>query len=151
MNFLPFLTGERTPNWPDSYGVLTGLRPGSLRPGSVYRAALEGATYPLLYGKILFSYVRESYHVSLSARNRFRSFEASHDILDNLWKNVKIHKLDCSFRSYRYSKATLLLKALVCNIFIVRTSLLTITDLVQKVSCRMQYFFLLHYHFHLME
>lgn len=49
-NFLPFLTGERTPNWPDSYGVLTGLRPGALSPGRLYRAALEGATYPLLYG-----------------------------------------------------------------------------------------------------
>ena len=51
VNFLPFLTGERTPNWPDSYGVLTGLRPGSLKPGPVYRAAIEGATFPLLYGE----------------------------------------------------------------------------------------------------
>ena len=50
VNFLPFLTGERTPNWPISTGVLYGLRPGSLRPGLVYRAALEGATFPLLYG-----------------------------------------------------------------------------------------------------
>lgn len=50
INFLPFLTGERSPNWPDSYGVLTGLRPGGLQPGRLYRAALEGATYPLLYG-----------------------------------------------------------------------------------------------------
>lgn len=51
VNFLPFLTGERSPNWPDSYGVLTGLRPGALKPGRLYRAALEGATFPLLYGK----------------------------------------------------------------------------------------------------
>jgi len=51
VNFLPYLTGERSPNWPDSYGVLTGLRPGSLNPGRLYRAALEGATYPLLFGE----------------------------------------------------------------------------------------------------
>lgn len=54
VNFLPFLTGERSPNWPDSYGVLTGLRPGALKPGRLYRAALEGATFPLLYGPLLF-------------------------------------------------------------------------------------------------
>lgn len=53
VNFLPYLTGERSPNWPDSYGVLTGLRPGSLKPGRLYRAALEGATYPLLFGELL--------------------------------------------------------------------------------------------------
>ncbi|KAK9806681.1 hypothetical protein WJX73_007526 [Symbiochloris irregularis] len=50
VNFLPYLTGERTPNWPSSYGALTGLRPGNLRPGLLYRAALEGATYSLLNG-----------------------------------------------------------------------------------------------------
>ncbi|EIE20766.1 Xylulokinase [Coccomyxa subellipsoidea C-169] len=50
VNFLPFLTGERTPNWPHSYGVLTGLRPGGMRPGLLYRAALEGATFSLLNG-----------------------------------------------------------------------------------------------------
>lgn len=31
--------------------MLTGLRPGALKPGRLYRAALEGATYPLLFGK----------------------------------------------------------------------------------------------------
>jgi hypothetical protein len=51
VNFLPFLTGERTPNWPHSFGVLTGLRPGSVRPGLLYRAALEGATFSLLNGE----------------------------------------------------------------------------------------------------
>lgn len=50
VNFLPFLTGERTPNWPHSYGVLTGLRQGGMRPGLLYRAALEGATFSLLNG-----------------------------------------------------------------------------------------------------
>ena len=50
VNFLPYITGERTPNWPHSSGVLTGLRPGSLRPGLLYRAAMEGATFSLLAG-----------------------------------------------------------------------------------------------------
>lgn len=50
VNFLPYLTGERTPNWPSSYGALTGLRAGHIRPGLIYRAALEGATYSLLNG-----------------------------------------------------------------------------------------------------
>eukprot|EP00891_Asterochloris_glomerata_P002943 jgi/Astpho2/2943/Aster-01085 len=56
VNFLPYITGkqlphklgERTPNWPHSTGVLLGLRPGSLRPGLLYRAAMEGATFSLL-------------------------------------------------------------------------------------------------------
>lgn len=28
VNFLPYLTGERTPNWPNSKGTLLGLSPG---------------------------------------------------------------------------------------------------------------------------
>ena len=51
VNFLPYITGERTPNWPHSSGVLTGLRPGSMRPGLLYRAAMEGATFSLLAGQ----------------------------------------------------------------------------------------------------
>ena len=42
--------GERTPNWPHSYGVLTGIRQGGMRPGLLYRAALEGATFSLVNG-----------------------------------------------------------------------------------------------------
>eukprot|EP00891_Asterochloris_glomerata_P002942 jgi/Astpho2/2942/Aster-01084 len=65
VNFLPYITGkqlphklgERTPNWPHSTGVLLGLRPGSLRPGLLYRAAMEGATFSLLAGmKMMESY-----------------------------------------------------------------------------------------------
>lgn len=51
VNFLPYITGERTPNWPHSSGVLMGLRPGSMRPGLLYRAAMEGATFSLLAGQ----------------------------------------------------------------------------------------------------
>ena len=47
---MPYLAGERTPNWPHATGTLLGLRPGSLRPGLLYRAALEGATFGLLAG-----------------------------------------------------------------------------------------------------
>lgn len=43
--------GERTPNWPHSYGVLTGIRQGGMRPGLLYRAALEGATFSLVNGE----------------------------------------------------------------------------------------------------
>ena len=45
--------GERTPNWPHSYGVLTGIRQGGMRPGLLYRAALEGATFSLVNGERL--------------------------------------------------------------------------------------------------
>lgn len=50
VTFLPYLLGERTPNWPHATGALTGLRPGCLRPGLLYRAALEGTTLLLLAG-----------------------------------------------------------------------------------------------------
>jgi len=50
LTFLPYLTGERTPNWPHATGVLHGLRPGAMRPGLLYRAALEGASFALAHG-----------------------------------------------------------------------------------------------------
>lgn len=50
VTFLPYLAGERTPNWPHASGAVVGLRPGLLRPGLLYRAAMEGATFSLLAG-----------------------------------------------------------------------------------------------------
>lgn len=51
VSFLPYLAGERTPNWPHASGALVGLRPGQLAcPGLLYRAALEGVTFSLLAG-----------------------------------------------------------------------------------------------------
>ena len=50
VTFLPYLQGERTPNWPHATGTLLGLRPGLMRPGILYRAAMEGATFSLLQG-----------------------------------------------------------------------------------------------------
>lgn len=48
--FLPYLSGERTPNWPHASGVVFGLRAGSLQPASLYRAAIEGASLALAQG-----------------------------------------------------------------------------------------------------
>ncbi|MBU3684306.1 MAG: xylulokinase [Phycisphaerales bacterium] len=50
VTFLPYLQGERAPNWPHARGVIHGLEPGSMRPGPLYRAALEGATLALVHG-----------------------------------------------------------------------------------------------------
>eukprot|EP01023_Acetabularia_acetabulum_P016246 TRINITY_DN18025_c0_g1_i10.p1 TRINITY_DN18025_c0_g1~~TRINITY_DN18025_c0_g1_i10.p1 ORF type:complete len:538 (-),score=95.55 TRINITY_DN18025_c0_g1_i10:668-2281(-) len=50
VNFLPYLCGERTPNWPHATGSIIGLRAGCMTGGVIYRAALEGASYSLLAG-----------------------------------------------------------------------------------------------------
>ncbi|KAG2450450.1 hypothetical protein HYH02_004952 [Chlamydomonas schloesseri] len=50
VTWLPYLIGERTPCWPHASGALLGLRPGCMRPGLLYRAAIEGATLSLLSG-----------------------------------------------------------------------------------------------------
>ena len=53
LTFLPYLGGERTPNWPDATGALLGLNPqnmtwiGKDRVGIMYRVAMEGITYLL--------------------------------------------------------------------------------------------------------
>lgn len=48
--FLPYLSGERTPDWPHARGVLYGLGAGSLSPAVLYRAAIEGASLALAQG-----------------------------------------------------------------------------------------------------
>jgi xylulokinase len=48
--FVPFLNGERVPNLPLASGSILGLRPGSLRRGVLYRAALEGVALNLAWG-----------------------------------------------------------------------------------------------------
>ena len=50
MLFVPFLVGERVPDLPEATGTLLGVRPGSLRPGALYRAALEGVAANLTLG-----------------------------------------------------------------------------------------------------
>ncbi len=50
LRFLPYLAGERTPNWPGASAVIHGLRSASLAPGPLYRAALEGASFCLWRG-----------------------------------------------------------------------------------------------------
>lgn len=48
--WLPFLMGERVPDLPEATGTLLGMRPGTMRPGHLYRAALEGTTCNLAWG-----------------------------------------------------------------------------------------------------
>lgn len=48
--WLPFLMGERVPDLPDATGTLLGIRPGTMRPGHLYRAALEGTSLNLGLG-----------------------------------------------------------------------------------------------------
>ena len=48
--WLPFLQGERVPDLPSATSTLLGLRAGSLRPGAMFRAALEGVALNLGWG-----------------------------------------------------------------------------------------------------
>jgi len=48
--FLPYLQGERVPDLPEATGTLLGIRPGSLEPGRVFRAALEGVSLNIAWG-----------------------------------------------------------------------------------------------------
>lgn len=48
--FLPYLTGERTPNIPGGRGVLYGLTPSNYEPRHIARATVEGVTLGLNYG-----------------------------------------------------------------------------------------------------
>jgi xylulokinase len=47
---LPYLNGERVPDLPEATGALLGLRPGLLRAGHLFRAALEGTSFNLALG-----------------------------------------------------------------------------------------------------
>ncbi len=48
--WLPFLVGERVPDLPRATGALLGIRPGSLDPGVLYRAGIEGVALNLAAG-----------------------------------------------------------------------------------------------------
>jgi len=50
VSMLPFFVGERVPDLPLATGTLSGLRPGLLTPGHLYRAALEGVACNLAAG-----------------------------------------------------------------------------------------------------
>lgn len=47
---LPYWQGERVPDLPHATGAFLGLRPGLMRRGLLYRAALEGVTLNLAWG-----------------------------------------------------------------------------------------------------
>jgi xylulokinase len=48
--WLPYLQGERVPDLPRAAGALVGLRAGSLSPGMLFRAAIEGTTLNIGWG-----------------------------------------------------------------------------------------------------
>ena len=50
LSWLPYLAGERVPDLPEATGTLLGMRAGHLRPGVLYRAALEGTSLNLGWG-----------------------------------------------------------------------------------------------------
>ncbi|MFN0007625.1 MAG: xylulokinase, partial [Planctomycetota bacterium] len=50
VRWLPYLAGERVPDLPHATGALLGLRTGSLSPGVLYRAAIEGVAINLAWG-----------------------------------------------------------------------------------------------------
>ncbi len=52
--FLPYLTGERTPNLPLGSGVLHGLTVENMSPAHLARSVMEGATLGLAYGLARF-------------------------------------------------------------------------------------------------
>lgn len=48
--WLPYLAGERVPDLPSASGTLEGMRAGHLRPGVLFRAAMEGTSLNLAWG-----------------------------------------------------------------------------------------------------
>jgi xylulokinase len=52
--FLPYLTGERTPNLPHGSGVLHGMTVDNMTPAHIARATMEGVTLGLGYGLARF-------------------------------------------------------------------------------------------------
>jgi xylulokinase len=50
ITFLPYLTGERTPNLPKGVGVFHGLTATNMTPANLARATMEGVTLGLGYG-----------------------------------------------------------------------------------------------------
>src|SRR5438270_35481 len=68
--FLPYLSGERTPNRPDGTGVFVGLRAGQGRDAIVY-AVVEGVTFGLAYA---LDALRRSGGVRTTTVRRLRSY-----------------------------------------------------------------------------
>jgi xylulokinase len=52
--FLPYLTGERTPNLPNGSGVMHGFTTDNMQPSHIARAVMEGVTLGLAYGLARF-------------------------------------------------------------------------------------------------
>jgi xylulokinase len=50
ITFLPYLSGERTPNLPNGVGVFHGLTISNMTPANLARSVMEGVTLGLAYG-----------------------------------------------------------------------------------------------------
>ena len=48
--YLPYLVGERVPDLPHAAGLISGIRPGRLEAGNLYRAAIEGTSISMARG-----------------------------------------------------------------------------------------------------
>ena len=86
LSWLPYLQGERVPDLPEATGTLLGMRPGHLRRGVLFRAAIEGTSQNLAWGvdrmRALGVAVDEVHLVGGAARN-------------DLWRSILADVLDC--------------------------------------------------------
>lgn len=84
--WLPYLQGERVPDLPSATGTLLGMRPGHLRAGVLFRAAIEGTSLNLAWGvtrmRALGIEVSEVNLVGGAAKN-------------DLWRSVLADTLEC--------------------------------------------------------
>ena len=72
VTFLPYLGGERTPNWPCASGAILGLTTQNFKdPSVLYRACLEGISFVLADVLQHFGAVERMYIVGGGSKNRF--------------------------------------------------------------------------------
>jgi xylulokinase len=72
ITFLPYLGGERTPNWPCASGAILGLTAENFKdPTVLYRACMEGISFVLADALQHFGAVERMYMVGGGAQNRF--------------------------------------------------------------------------------
>jgi xylulokinase len=70
--FLPYLGGERTPNWPHASGALLGLTMHNFQdPAVLYRACLEGITFVLADALQHFGPIERLFVVGGGSKNHF--------------------------------------------------------------------------------
>ena len=71
ITFLPYLGGERTPNWPHASGAILGLTTHNFQdPAILYRACLEGIAFVIADALHHFGKVEKIYVVGGGSKNR---------------------------------------------------------------------------------